>query len=69
MPTIHTGEHPVAFDVMGAARILSVGRSTVFEEIRAGRLEARKIGRRTLITRAAIEAWLAALPVRSATAA
>ncbi|GGF82120.1 hypothetical protein GCM10007301_47790 [Azorhizobium oxalatiphilum] len=56
---------PAAFDVLNAARIMGVGRSTVFEEIKTGRLEARKIGRKTLITRSAIENWLSNLPVRA----
>ncbi|WP_035716634.1 helix-turn-helix domain-containing protein [Azorhizobium doebereinerae] len=56
---------PAAFDVLNAARIMGVGRSTVFEEIKTGRLEARKVGRKTLITRSAIENWLRSLPVRA----
>ena len=64
MPTL-TPADPAAFDVLNATRIMGVGRSTVFEEIRTGRLEARKVGRKTLITRSAIENWLQKLPVRT----
>lgn len=56
---------PAAFDIVNAARIMGVGRSTVFAEIAEGRLEARKVGRKTLVTRNAIQAWLDGLPVRS----
>lgn len=39
-----------------------ISRATVYREISAGRLEARKVGRRTVITRAAGDAWLGSLP-------
>lgn len=64
MQIIERIEAPAAFDVHDAARIMGICRASVFDEIRAGRLEARKFGRKTLITRTAIEAWLDALPVR-----
>ena len=43
----------------------SIGRTTVFAEIKSGRLEARKVGNRTIITREAEKAWQKAslLPV------
>lgn len=56
---------PAAFGILSAARIMGVSRSTVFAEIADGRLEARKVGRKTLITRDAIANWLSNLPVRS----
>ncbi|SFO74182.1 DNA binding domain-containing protein, excisionase family [Bradyrhizobium sp. Ghvi] len=40
----------------------SVSRATCYREISAGRLEARKVGRKTVITKAAAKAWLEALP-------
>jgi excisionase family DNA binding protein len=39
-----------------------IGRSTVYEEIKKGRLRAVKVGRRTLITDEDERAWLASLP-------
>ena len=39
-----------------------LGRTKTFEEIRAGRLRARKIGRRTLIAEDDAEEWLRQLP-------
>jgi hypothetical protein len=44
------------------ARAVSIGRTRAFEEIRSGRLRARKIGRRTIIAFPDIEAWLSTLP-------
>lgn len=39
-----------------------VSRSKAYQEIGAGRLKPKKLGRRTLITVADAEAWLASLP-------
>lgn len=63
-------DHPteqamIAYGVIEAARAAGVGRSTIYEEINAGRLTARKAGRRTLITRADLQAWLESLPSRA----
>lgn len=38
------------------------GRTKTFEEIKTGRLRAKKIGRRTIITEDDAEAWLQQLP-------
>ena len=40
----------------------SVGRTTVFAEIKAGRLVARKLGRSTVILIEDVDAWLQSLP-------
>jgi hypothetical protein len=50
-------EQKQAFSPDEFGRRNGVGRTTVFEEIRAGRLDARKVGRRTIITRQAEKAW------------
>ena len=70
MPQTNHFEHdaPLALGIIEAARAAGVGRSTVFEEINAGRLKARKAGRRTLILRDDLAAWLANLPQRSSAA-
>jgi excisionase family DNA binding protein len=53
---------PAALTVLDAARIACVGRSTIYDELAAGRLVAKKIGRRTIITAAALQSWLDTLP-------
>ncbi len=53
---------PAAFDTAGACRYLSLKKTSLYEQIKAGNLEALKAGRRTIITRAACDAWLARLP-------
>ena len=60
--TVTLPAEPLAVGIIDATRLLGVGRSTLFEEIRAGRLQARKAGRRTLILRDDLRAWLNTLP-------
>src|SRR5258708_4897684 len=40
-----------------------IGRTKTYEEIKAGRLRARKIGKRTVISADDAEAWLDRLPI------
>jgi excisionase family DNA binding protein len=58
-PDGHGGAHTV-----GAAcrRLGNIGRSTLYGLIADGRLEAVKLGRRTLITDASIASFIAGLP-------
>jgi excisionase family DNA binding protein len=49
---------PIATSVNGAANALSLGRTSIYELIRAGRLETVKLGRRTLIKMASIHALI-----------
>lgn len=44
-----------------------LSKSTFYELVKAGRLRAVKCGRRTLITRAGADAFLASLPALSTT--
>lgn len=48
-----------------AAAQLGISRSRIYELLRDGELSARKLGRRTLISREAVTAFLAGLPVAS----
>lgn len=41
---------PLAISINETARALSIGRSSVYALLKAGRLNAIKIGRRTLLT-------------------
>lgn len=43
--------------VLDAARFAGVGRSTIYEELAAGRLRAVKVGRRTIIPQPALVDW------------
>jgi excisionase family DNA binding protein len=50
----------LAYGVAEAARLCGVGRSSLFEEIRAGRLKAVKRCGRTLLLREELMVWLRA---------
>lgn len=41
-----------------------IGRTAVYAEMKAGRLSARKFGRRTIIPQVEAERWLASLPMQ-----
>lgn len=43
-------------------RAVPIGRSSLYEEIAAGRLPAHKLGRRTLIMANDLQQWLDSLP-------
>jgi excisionase family DNA binding protein len=53
--------------ILDAARIAGIGRSTIYDELAAGRLVARKCGSRTLIPASALSEWMANLPSYTAT--
>ena len=53
---------PVAYSIPEAARAASIGTTKLRNEIRAGRLTCRKLGKRSIITAQDLESWVAALP-------
>ena len=53
---------PNAYSLDGFCAAHSIGRGLAYEEIKAGRLECRKAGRRTVIRKVDAEAWLNNLP-------
>lgn len=59
---------PLADPVPVAATRLGICRAQIYKEMAAGRLSARKAGRRTLIERTEQARWLAALPLKAASA-
>jgi hypothetical protein len=48
---------PQAYSIKGLCRAYAVGRTTAYEQIKLGRLRARKLGRSTIILRADAEEW------------
>ena len=52
----------LAMNIDQAAAEAGIGRDAIYDGIRAGALEARKLGRRTIITREALERFIGALP-------
>lgn len=57
----YVGEQ-VASSIPGTAEAVDLSPDFIRKEIREGRLEAKKAGRRTIITHAARDRWLANLP-------
>lgn len=55
----------LALSIPEFCSVVGIGRSRAYEEIKAGRLRIVKCGRRTLISRDAINEWLAQLQSRS----
>ena len=47
-----------AYDIPTFCRVYSIGRTKLYQEIKAGRLQVKKIGRRTIIPAASAELWL-----------
>lgn len=47
----------------------SIGRTTLYREVAAGRLRLRKMGTATRVAREDVEAWMAALPTITGAAA
>ena len=59
----------LAYSIAELTRISGVGRSFLYEEIKAGRLIVTKAGRRSLLLHGDVVAWLTSLPKTSATSA
>ena len=59
-PEMQSIEHvtPLAYTIAEAVKATGITRTRLYEELKAGRLTAKKSGRRTLILRASIETWL-----------
>ena len=53
----------LAYSIPRLAKECDIGRSSIYDEIGAQRLIARKVGRRTIIRRSDAIRWLRALPV------
>ncbi len=59
---------PLAYTIDQIVELVPIGRTSIFAEIKSGRLEARKIGKRTIITAQALRTYLENLPKREAAA-
>jgi excisionase family DNA binding protein len=56
-------EGPWAFSIEEFCQRFGIGRTSVYQEIKLGRLRARKIGRRTVILEDDAKDWLRHLPL------
>jgi predicted DNA-binding transcriptional regulator AlpA len=53
----------LALSIKELIMISGVGRTSIYNEIKSGRLVVRKLGRRTVVLLADVHQWLAALPM------
>lgn len=60
--------HREGLSVSEACRVAGIGRTKIYEAISDGRLKARKLGKRTLVLRGDLQAFLDNLPVVKADA-
>ena len=54
----HPITEKVAYSVNDAARLLSIGRTSLYAQIKTGNLRATKVGRKTLFLAKDIDAFL-----------
>jgi excisionase family DNA binding protein len=52
----------IAYTIDGASKASGLGRTTLYELVGAGKIEARKAGTRTLIPADSLRAYIASLP-------
>lgn len=57
--SVAPSDRPLAVSPNDAARLIGIGRTKLYAEIKSGSLRSVKIGARRLITIAALEDWLA----------
>ncbi len=57
-----TPPEQLAHTIDEVCKVAKLGRSSIYEEIRSGRLIARKCGRRTIILATDLHTWLDRLP-------
>jgi excisionase family DNA binding protein len=56
---------PLAFTVEEASQVSRIGRNQLYLSVQTGALRARKLGKKTLILRDDLRAWLESLPPAS----
>ena len=57
----------LVYSIADITKLVGLGRTFVYEQIKEGRLPIRKAGRRTLVLDADLRAWLSALPNKAST--
>lgn len=60
MTTAARSPEPLAYSIADAVRVSSIGKTRIYQLISEGRLEVRKIGKRTLIPAASLRALIEA---------
>lgn len=55
---MHTNAQQLAYGIADACKVVSIGRSKLYQEIKDGKLKTFKLHGRTLIAADDLEAWL-----------
>ncbi|GAA4780140.1 helix-turn-helix domain-containing protein [Novosphingobium ginsenosidimutans] len=58
MTTVTQSPEPLAYSVADACKVSSIGKTNLYKLIANGKLEARKVGKRTLIPAASLRALI-----------
>jgi excisionase family DNA binding protein len=58
-----TGRGRVAYSVAEVMKLAGLGHDTIYKQIHAGHLKARKVGRRTVVLASDLQTFLESLPV------
>lgn len=58
--------NPIVVTITGAVSVSGMSRTSIYEALKRGDLTARKAGRRTLISFADLQSYLASLPAYQA---
>lgn len=53
---------PLAHSVVAAGKAIGIGRTKTFQEIHAGRLKAKKVGRKTIVLDSDLRSYCENLP-------
>ena len=53
---------PAYFDLLGAINYSGLGKTSIYTKLKIGELEARKFGKKLLISKESLDALLAGLP-------
>lgn len=53
---------PMAYSVSDVIEMIGIGRTKFYQLVSAGKIKTRKIGNRTVVLAAHLNAWLASLP-------
>ena len=56
---------PLGYTVAQAVKATGIGRTTIYADLKSGRLAARKRGKRTIILADDLRAYLASLPLKN----
>lgn len=61
-----TNNPPIAYTIKEFCAAYGIGMTKTYEQIKSGKLKARKVGKRTIILSADAAKWAASLPLIAA---